>query len=333
MFLSKINYADAYSGLLDVEIWSGNLKEAIIVADSALIYYPTNTHFMLKKAQALYRLKEYNESTLALNKLLYIDNHNMEALDLISKIKVQTIKNHLAIITGIDVFSNIYKNSYLSSLEYNRSTKYGSFIPRMNIANRFWKTGGQYEIDVYPKLKKPFSLYLNYGYSNSGLFPKHRTGVELYRGIGKGYEVSLGFRDLILSDQSIMIYTASFSKSYSGYLFSIRPFTAPKNNGTSISITCSAKKQFNDTADYFMVDLTVGSSPNSNQLFLSADQNDVAYFESKQLNVSYLKTFKLLYQYKLGCRVQRMEVPFNPGTYIYAFGVDLGLIGSVSLTV
>lgn len=324
--ISKIQYADAYDGLLDVEIWSGNFKEAIIVADSGLTYYPQNTNFLLKKAKALYGLKEYNEAALALNKLLSIDNKNRGALDLLDKTKIQTIKNQIGITNGIDVFSDIYKNRYLSSLEYKKSTKYGSFIPRINIANRFEKTGGQYEIDVYPKLKKPFSLYLNYGYSNSDLFPEHRIGAELYRGIEKGYEVSLGFRNLFLSDESILIYTGSFSKYYGDYVFSIRPFIAPKSNGTATSINVSAKKHLNDNLDYFMADFSAGSSPDNKQLFLSSDQNDMAYFESQQINLSYTKTFKLLYQYKLGCTVQRMEVPFNPRAYIYMFGVDLGLM-------
>ena len=323
--ISQIQYVDAYDGLIDVEIWSGDFRQAIVVADSGLSYYPEHTSFLFKKARALFYLKEYEEAILVLNKLLAMENKNKEAQDLLAKIKPLSLKNKMGINNWTDVFSDIYKPRHLSSLEYQRNTKLGAFIPRINIANKFGKTGGQYEMDIYPKFGKQFSMYFNYGYSNSILFSKHRFGAELYKGIGKGYEVSLGFRDLILADESVMIYTGSLSKYYRNYLFSLRPYITPRTNSTETSLHFIAKKYLNDNLDNFMADVSAGSAPDSNQLFLSANQTGVVYFKSQQLSLSYNKTLKSLYEYKLGCSVQRMEVPFMPGDYIYVFGLDLGL--------
>ncbi|MBC7557484.1 MAG: YaiO family outer membrane beta-barrel protein [Chryseobacterium sp.] len=323
--INKKKYADAYDGKLDVEIWTSNFREALKIADEALLIYPHNTVFLLKKAKASNSLKEYDASISILNELLAVDSQNKEALDLLEKVKALNTKNYIGIDSGIDVFSSIYKSQYLTSLEYKRITKYGSFIPRANIANRFEKTGLQYEIDLYPKLSKGYSLYLNYGYSTSTLFPEHRMGAEFYKGLRNGYETSLGLRDLIINQKAILIYTGSLSKYYGNYLFSLRPFVTPRSNGISSSLHFIAKKYLNDNLDYFMADLSAGSSLDGQQLLFFTDQKKATYYKSQKIGLNYVKSLKLLYEYKLGFAGERMEVPFKSGDYIYAFGIDLAV--------
>ncbi len=323
--IKKKKYADAYDGKLDVEIWTSNFKEALKIADEALLIYPKNTVFLLKKAKAASSLKEYDTSISVLNELLSIDSQNKEASDLLRKVKALNTKNYIGTNSGIDIFSSIYKSQYLSSLEYKRITKYGSLIPRVSIASRFEKTGAQYEIDLYPKLSKGYSLYLNYGYSTSSLFPEHRMGLEFYKGLRNGFETSLGLRDLIINQKSILIYTGSLSKYYGNYLFSLRPFVTPRSNGISSALHLTGKKYLNDNLDYLMADLSAGSSLDGQQLLLLTDQKKATYYKSQKIGLSYVKSFKLLYEYKLGFTGQHMEVPFKAGDYIYAFNIDFGI--------
>ena len=50
----------------------------------------------------------------------------------------------------------------------------GSIIGRVNVANRFGTTGTQVEADAYPRLGSGRYMYLNAGYSGSGIYPGER---------------------------------------------------------------------------------------------------------------------------------------------------------------
>src|SRR5438552_191419 len=59
--------------------------------------------------------------------------------------------------------------SHLVSLEYQHHAKKFTLIPRINYANRFSKSGVQFETDIYPVITKKIYAYINAGYSNDVL--------------------------------------------------------------------------------------------------------------------------------------------------------------------
>ena len=133
----------------------------------------------------------------------------------------KTYKNRIAISNAYDIFDVAYDPMIYSSLEYKRTTKIGSFIPRINFSNRFKTNGIQYEFDAYPKFSEKFYAYANYAFSNSPIYPNHRAGAELYRNLPKNLEVSLGMRYMAFSDTQVNIFTGSLGLYSGNYYFSL----------------------------------------------------------------------------------------------------------------
>lgn len=75
----------------------------------------------------------------------------------------------------------------------NRGTR-GTFIGRVNLAQRFGEQGAQVELDVYPRLSEKLYAFLNIGYSGADIFPEWRSGAELFAALPDAWEASAGYR-------------------------------------------------------------------------------------------------------------------------------------------
>lgn len=322
--LEKKKHNDAYRALIDVELWSRNYNKALETADSAIIIYPNDVELQIKKAKAQFNLNEFNNAQITLENALLLDPDNLEIIKLLERIKRASIKNEIGFDLGGDYFDQIYKPRHWLSLEYKRATKIGSFIPRVNVVNRFGITGVQAEVDSYIKFKPRFVLYLNYGFSTSSLFPDHRAGIELYKNLDHGFEVSLGGRYLLFHPKSVFIYTASVSKYIGNYLFSIRPFITPKTNGLSTSIVLSGRKYFNDKLDNLKVDVSFGQTPDKQNIF-DGNSNEIVFLKNYQIALNYEQSFKSYYQWNVGVNFRRLEASFSEIIKINSFGFEIGL--------
>src|SRR5690606_18462539 len=106
---------------------------------------------------------------------------------------------------------------------------------------RFGSTGSQLEVDMYPTISQGFYAYLNFGVSNSYLYPEIRYGAELYKSLPKGFEASLGFRSLKYSETT-NIYTGSIGWYTGNSYFSFRPYVTPGEPKASMSGTLTYRK-------------------------------------------------------------------------------------------
>lgn len=64
---------------------------------------------------------------------------------------------------------------------YRAYSHQGLFIainPRINLANRYGITGIHGEMDAYPKISENNYGYMNYGFSQSDVFPKNRLNLK-----------------------------------------------------------------------------------------------------------------------------------------------------------
>ena len=145
-------------------------------------------------------------------------------------------------------------NLYYLSL--SKKTEAGSLTGRVNQAQRFGETGYQGEINFYPSIGEGKYFYLNVGYSNSGVFPRWRTGAEYFQSLPASTEISLGFRLLQFSGEPVKIFTGSISKYWGSYLFTLRPYYVPNSSGGSLSGALTARYYLNDE-EY--LSLTAGS--------------------------------------------------------------------------
>lgn len=319
--LNKITSVDrqnkeAWIAAVKNEIYAKNLNIALGLTNKALIYLPNDEELTTLKT----RLKE---------ELLASYNNASGPLNTAEKdtLEMKGFNNQMALYNAFDVFDVVYDPMIYSGIEYTRLTEAGKLIPRINYANRFDIHGLQYEMDFYPELSKMFYGYLNYGYSDSEIFPTHRVGVELYSNLPKSKEASLGIRYLNFLEQQTTIYTGSFGLYKGNYYASLRAYVTPSaESSTGVSGQLTGRKYLASRDQYIGLILSMGFIPELKQL--SANNTLLAetllFIDSQQLQLEYQFTGKSLSNlFKAHLGLTHQELVFEPGRYFWAVTAGL----------
>ena len=234
-------------------------------------------------------------------------------------------KSSIGFYLGTEVFDKILDPMYYSTIGYKRKTNYGSYILKANINQRFNSWGSQIELDVYPKIKKGIYAYLNYGYSQSAIFPKNRFGAELYFSLPKALETSIGIRYLHFSSSETIIYTGSFGLYKGNYYVSFRPYITPISTGqVGFSVAADVRKYLKNARNYLGVVVGLGSSPELRSFGDPITHITLLNIASQYAVMSYQFTDKKeLNEFKLTASFTRQEAVFDSGSYFYSFRLGL----------
>ena len=296
---------DAASAYADLEYWNDNPSEALLICENGLTFHPQSKVLLLKRAKNLIELKRYKDASDGLAGLLKIDPKNAEARSLLEKIKDQRAKNKIGISYDLATFDKQFDDPWhIVSLDYSRNTKAGSFIGRVNYANRFKTNALQFEADAYPRISKTFYSYVNVGISDkSGVFPQYRSGFSLYANLPKSFEAEAGLRYLYFSDAT-WIYTSSIGKYFKNYWFNFRTYITPATESVSNSYTFTTRYYFKET-NYFGVALGTGISPDetANNIQLA----NLYKLKSYKVSADYRNTFGTLNTILLSFSILQQE--------------------------
>ena len=296
---------DAASAYADLEYWNDNPSEALLICENGLTFHPQSKVLLLKRAKNLIELKRYKDANDGLAGLLKIDPKNAEARSLLEKIKDQRAKNKIGISYDLATFDKQFDDPWhIVSLDYSRNTKAGSFIGRVNYANRFKTNALQFEADAYPRISKTFYSYVNVGISDkSGVFPQYRSGFSLYANLPKSFEAEAGLRYLYFSDAT-WIYTSSIGKYFKNYWFNFRTYITPATESVSNSYTFTTRYYFKET-NYFGVALGTGISPDetANNIQLA----NLYKLKSYKVSADYRNTFGTLNTILLSFSILKQE--------------------------
>jgi YaiO family outer membrane protein len=250
---------DARLALVDVELWSGNPGTALEHSEAGLQSAPAEEGLLYRKAVALNRLERSAEAAQTLELLLVRSPAHRDARALLDSLHKGPRRYRL---TGSFTYQrlsaiNPWQEGYLS---LSRETPRGTVVGRLNYANRFDAKGYQVEFDAYPTIRQGVYAYVNYGYSDGALFPRHRAALEVFTNPGKGLEFSGGFRYLRFSE-NLWIYTGSAGKYFGNYFVSFRPYITPGGTGTSASGTLMVRRYYSDSDSYIGFSAGAGSAP------------------------------------------------------------------------
>ena len=298
---------EAWLAAINNEIYAKNIHIALGLTLKALKYLPTD--------QELIELKEELETKLQNPEPAELDDEKKDKDEF-------SFDNQIALYNGFDVYDIVYDPMIYGGVEYTRKTDAGKLIPRVNYANRFNTHGLQYEMDFYPELSKMFYGYLNYGFSDSPIFPKHRLGVEIYSNLPKALEGSLGIRYLDFLEQQTTIFTGSFGMYRGNYYFSLRPYVTPNPQGdTGLSGSLTARKYLKHKEHYLGLILSMGFIPELRQLTVNSIllSETLFFIESQQLALEYQFTGKSLSNmYRAYLGITHQELVFEPGRFFWA---------------
>ena len=147
------------------------------------------------------------------------------------------------------------------TLSQGQRGAWGTIITRVNIATRFQSNGVQGEVDVYPRINDKVYAFVNIGYSGAAIFPKWRSGGELFASLPRAWEVSAGYRQLRFNGLPVTLLTGAVGKYIGNSWISARPYVRVRDDGVAASVGVTGRKYFADADNYIGARVSAGSSP------------------------------------------------------------------------
>jgi YaiO family outer membrane protein len=316
----KPNDPEALEVLVDLDIWSNRFDQALIGVDRALSIFPNSQAFLLKKATILIALKKPEEAAQQIARLLELNPANAEAKALMKELRNDLLRFFVGLSAGVDHFSKTFNKAYNGSLQVGHRGGWGTGIVRLNYIDRFSKIGWQPEVELYPRLSQKTYAYLNYGYSNSILFPEHRVGAEIFSVVMEGFELSAGLRYLYFNDTTrTTLYTGSFGYYAKKYWLSFRPFLSVANIGNAFSNTFTVRRYFSNSDNYLGFVGGLGFTPEERRFQSSGGLSSTGVFSLKtqRAGLVWQKTLPANIILNLSLNFSRQEQTFETGNYLW----------------
>ena len=319
---------DALSALLDVELWGRKFDSAVEVASQGLRAYPSDENFLFKKAQALNGLGRDTEALALLAKLEDINPSHPGAATLRQQIKRGALQNGAGFRYATDRFSEAYGAMHYAHAQLSRRTPLGIAFARLNFSRRFGREGVQPEFELYPTLAAGVYAYLDYGYSSSTLFPKHRVGAEFHSKLPLSLEASLGMRHLFFNpSQSVTIYTGSLGLYYKSIWISLRPYLTPDDAGLSTSTTMMARWYQEDVDNFLMLRGGFGFAADERSMQSSAGfgGKEVFYLKAQTAGVGWQRSLGAHLLFFVTVDVTNQELSARAGEYVTMYSISIEL--------
>lgn len=326
---SSPNNLDAYSALIDVELWDDKPEQAIKESDKILKVYPNNKEILLKKTKAQVALKKEEEAAHTLSQIESIDPGCSECKEIRETIAAKHFKHFITGNIAADFYNDVFDPMYYAYMQYGSITKYGTLIGRLNYSHRFDDNGIQPEVDFYPSLWKGAYAYLNYGFTISSLYPRHRVGIEIYQSLPKSLEVSYGFRYMYFDPYSdVLIYTGSLGWYISNYWLNLRIYLTPDKGTLSRSFNFTARKYLSDADSYIGIIMGAGFSPDLRHIQSNdglSGGNNIYLLGSQNITLTYYQTIKTNLIWNLDINMGRQELEFSHGDFVRYLGFSTGV--------
>jgi YaiO family outer membrane protein len=321
-------YLDAYIALIDVEMWDDKPDVALAEADKALAYHPNNIELLLKKVKVLLSLKREEDALFTLSKIEAIDPACKPCKEIRRSLKAGKFKHTVSASFAMDFYDKVFDPMYYSAIQFGTKTKAGTVIGRINYSHRFGDNGVQPEIDYYPGLWKGAYGYLNYGYTSSSLFARHRFGAEVYQSLPISLEASIGLRYLYFGGSSdVTIYTASLGWYYKNYWFSLRPYITPGNGSFSRSLNFTTRRYFSDANNYVGFTTGAGFSPDQRRIQSNTglENNNIYFLKSQKFEFNFQKSIRYNLTWSLDLSYSHQELAFSYGDFVNVMGFTTGI--------
>ena len=208
VLLQTPDYRDARVALMNVEWWSGRTSEASDLATQILTRDPGDPQARLMRQRVDARTRPWQVTTW----------YSLDSFD-----------------DGGDPWHEF-------ELSVGRETSRGSFLVRGTNAARFGYTDQLVEVEAYPSLRAGTYAFVSVGAATRrDLFPEYRAAFDLYQSIGRGFEVSGGYRRLQFSTP-VSIYVATGTKYVGQWALMERVYFVPGDESDSWSFHTESRR-------------------------------------------------------------------------------------------
>ncbi len=282
---------------IDNEFWAEDYDTAIGFCKHGLSLFPDDTNFLVKKTRLFFAQGDCERTIYNCKYILkrYPDNYRVK------EIFNQALRQCRSEVFEFEYLLEYYKipsqrRFHYFSVRYGRTFPNFFILPRLNFGDLVRNNESllmedidfQLMVDFYPKLWEGAYAFLSYGYSpKHSLFPLHRIDGEVYQDLGKGAEISLGWRymqfyrpiDSATPKVDVFIITGALSKYFSNnrWWLSVRPYISPRWSVNSQALFLELRRLFDGDNQFASLYIGSGSSPDEflNQI---GDYSDLRAF-------------------------------------------------------
>lgn len=272
MHLDTILKADSmhYDALMLLQIISlsqNYLEEALKVVNRLLVKTPNDKDLLIRKAQLLKLLKQYQPAYTVADTLYNRFPKDTIVLGLIHDIAPHVFPNTFTVAYNVDAFK-AFKPYHFMYFQLKHKREKDVFVGRVNRAERHGFIGLQAEGEYYRSFEKSF-IFLTLGASNSVLFPDLRYGAEYFHYFDKNtIELSGGFRTMQFDSVKITAYTFQANKYLRQLMVGYRHYVTPMT-GTSYHTGIFTVRRYMNYGNFVGLQYINGYSPDDNYLFNS----------------------------------------------------------------
>lgn len=308
---------EALEVYVTVHIWQGKASEIEPwIAEMAQSFFMQD-HIWIQLARLRIEKGKYIEAQEALNEAKKINPANPNIHELRAHFRNGQPLYGAKLEVTHDRFTEIFNPQTLTAFELSRETSIGPVIGRINYARRFDREGLQAEVDVYPEFTENIYAYLNAGGTSSALFPSFRLGAEPYFTLPRNFEGSAGLRYLHLSENPVWIFTASLTHYYEDWMFTLRPYMSPGEEGVSYSYNVVGRRYFSNANNYIGFQGGWGFSPE--ERFFQNIEEELFLIKSQYLRGEFSGELGDQWIINGALSLTRQEKAFAPGEF-YLFG-------------
>ena len=252
---------DACTALSDVNLWSSRFDQALAAAQSGLRLFPQDDQLLLRKARALHGLDRDADALTILDSLVRHPVAGSEARAFRSEVQHRAPLHMVTLTYGVDSYATSYSPMHIIAAAGETRTSGGIVGLRVTTVRRFNATGAQIEGEFYPVLSRAIYGYLDYGYSPSGLFPRHRLGAEVFSRLSSQIEASVGGRAFLFPGESAVVMGTGTATLYTGsFYLSLRPFFTFRDKEWATSGVLTLRYYTEENGDYLFARIGSGFS-------------------------------------------------------------------------
>ncbi len=198
---------------------------------------PDDVEWMLQDARALDGLGQPREARQVVQTLLSQAPGHPQARSLKNRLDASLRPWSLTMGYGADRFSDDRTPWAEYAMSLSRQTPVGSVIGRASHVERFGLSDRLFEVEMYPSFRPGTYGFVSVGFAKDDLlYPDYRVATDLYQSVGRGWELSAGFRRLAFTTMTD-IYVGSVTKYTGSWMLTGKTMYVPDRQGPEDSVS------------------------------------------------------------------------------------------------
>lgn len=244
-------------------------SEALKFVENAILIYPHDIFFKVKKAELLMRTQQTSEAR-SLAKDLLSEEITSAQRYLLETILNRTVRNRVGLNYQYIGFSEDYtrRKPWSSvSAEYQRSIGQTVLLGRTTFSDRRYDQGVLYELEAYPIFSDRLYAFVNTGFSEGDIFPDFRGSLSIHYNFAKSFEAEAGSRIQAYGSSTFFTAIAGLTAYTGKFYLNSRVFLGPERNGDLIqNYQFNTRYYLKNAENYLFLRLGSGISPDETAL-------------------------------------------------------------------